>query len=83
MSFSNVNSNCSDLLDMRNLQEQLKKAFCNTKNCSSDRKKNCNLRLKAENLQKNSLSLEHLFLTVDKNNFSNKIPFWHDQSGLV
>ena len=26
--FSNLNSNCSDLLDLRNLQEQVKKAFC-------------------------------------------------------
>ena len=26
--FSNLNSNCSNLLDMRNLQEQVKKAFC-------------------------------------------------------
>ena len=26
--FSNLNSDCSNLLDMRNLQEQLKKAFC-------------------------------------------------------
>ena len=26
--FSNLNSNCSNFLDMRNLQEQVKKAFC-------------------------------------------------------
>jgi hypothetical protein len=26
--FSNLNCNCSDLLGMRNLQEQFKKAFC-------------------------------------------------------
>ena len=26
--FSNLNFNCSDLLDLRNLQEQVKKAFC-------------------------------------------------------
>ena len=25
---SNLNSNCSDLLDMRNIQEQVKKAIC-------------------------------------------------------
>ena len=30
--FSNLNSNCSNYL--RNLQEQFKKAFCNTKKCS-------------------------------------------------
>jgi hypothetical protein len=26
--FSNLNSNCFSLLDMRNFQEQVKKAFC-------------------------------------------------------
>ena len=26
--FSNLNSNCSNLLDLKNLQEQVKKAFC-------------------------------------------------------
>jgi hypothetical protein len=26
--FSNLNSNCSNILEMRNLQEQVKKAFC-------------------------------------------------------
>ena len=26
--FSNLDYNCSNLLDMRNLQEQVKKAFC-------------------------------------------------------
>ena len=26
--FSNLNYNCSNILDMRNLQEQVKKAFC-------------------------------------------------------
>ena len=31
--FSNLNSNCSNLLDLRNLQEQAKKHFV-TKNCS-------------------------------------------------
>ena len=43
--FSNLNYNCSNLLDMRNLQEQVKKAFCYQKlfwpftvwiNCSSN-----------------------------------------------
>ena len=29
--FSNLNYNCSNLLDMRNLQEQVKKAFCSPK----------------------------------------------------
>ena len=33
ISFSNLNmnSNCSNLLDTRNLQEQVKKAFCHQK----------------------------------------------------
>ena len=31
--FFNLNSNCSDVLDLRNLQEQVKKAFC-FKNCT-------------------------------------------------
>ena len=43
MIFSNMNSNCSKLLDMRNLQEQVEKALCYQKlfwiNCSSDLKK--------------------------------------------
>jgi hypothetical protein len=29
--FSNLNSNCSNLLNLRNLQEQVKKTFCNQK----------------------------------------------------
>ena len=29
--FSNLNSNCSNSLDRRNLQEQVKKAFCSQK----------------------------------------------------
>jgi geranylgeranyl pyrophosphate synthase len=28
ISFSNMNSNCSNLLDMRNFLDQVKKAFC-------------------------------------------------------
>ena len=49
--FLNLNSNCSNLLDLRNLQEQVKKAFCYRKffwpltvwiNCSSDLKKIAN-----------------------------------------
>ena len=51
--FSDLNANCSNLLDMRNLQEQVKKAFCYQKlswpftvwiNCSSDLKKFANSR---------------------------------------
>ena len=69
--FSNLNSNCSNSLDLRNLQEQVKKAFCYQKlfwpftvwiNCPSD-------------LKSFSRSLEQFFLTVGQNNFGNKIPF--------
>ena len=79
--FSNLNSNCSNLLDMRNLQEQVKKAFCYQKlswpftvwiNCSSDLKKFANSRPSASNFQSFSWSLEQFFLTVGQNNFGNK-----------
>ena len=70
ITFSNLNCNCSNLLEMRNLQEQVKKAFCYLKlfwlfivwtNCSSD-------------FKSFSQSLGQFFLTVGKNNFGNKIP---------
>ena len=50
-SFSNLNSNCSNLVDMRNLQGQVKKAFCYQKlfwpfivwiSCSNDLKQFAN-----------------------------------------
>ena len=53
-------SNCSNLLDLRNLQEQVKKAFCYQKlfwpftvwiNCSSDLKNFENSRLSASNFK--------------------------------
>ena len=81
--FSNLNSNCSNLLDMRNLQEQVKKAFCYQKlfwhftvwtNCSSDLKIFANSRPSALNFKSFSRSLEQFFLTVGQNNFGNKIP---------
>ena len=58
--FSNLNSNCSNLSDMRNLQEQVKKAFCYQKlfwpftvwiNCSSDLKIFANSRPSALNFK--------------------------------
>ena len=79
-----MNYNCSNLLDMRNLQEQVKKAFCYQKlfwpftvwiNCSSDLKFFENSRLSASNFKSFSRSLEQFFLTVGQNNFGNKIPF--------
>ena len=70
-----MNFNCSNLSDMRNLQEQVEKAFCYQKlfwpltvwiNCP---------RPSASNFKKISRSLEQFFLTVGQNNFGNKIPF--------
>ena len=73
---------------MRNLQEQVKKAFCYQKlfwpvavwmNCSSDLKKFANSRPSSSNLQSFSRSIEFFFLTVGQNNFGNKIQFFHLQ----
>ena len=71
---------------MRNLQEQVKKAFCYQKlfwpfttwiNCSSDLK---NFALpSASNFKSFSRSEEQFFLTVGQNNFGNKIPFLYFQ----
>ena len=82
-----MNSNCSNLIDMRNLQEQVKKAFCYQKlfwpftvwiNCSSDLKNFANSRPSASNFKSFSGSLEQFFLTVGQNNFGNKIPKFFD-----
>ena len=86
--FSNLNYNCSNLFDMRNLQEQVKKAFCYQKlfwpftvwiNCSSDLKNFANSRPSASNFKSFSQSLEQFFLTVGQNNFGNKIPYFFMQ----
>ena len=67
---------------MRNLQEQVKKAFCYQKlfwpltvwiNCSSDLKNIANSPPSASNFKSFSRSLEQFFLTVGQN----KIPFLH------
>ena len=69
---------------MRNLQEQVKKAFCYQKlfwpfsvwiNCSSDLKILENCRPSASNFKSFSRSLEHFFQTVGQNNFGNEIHF--------
>ena len=79
-----MNSNCSNLLDMRNLQEQVKKAFCYQKlfwpftvwiNCSRDLKFFGNSRPSASNFKSFSRFLEQFFLTAGQNNLGNKIPF--------
>ena len=77
-------------IGIRNLQEQVKKAFCYQKllwpftvwiNCSRDLKifansrLNANSRPSASNFKSFSRSLEQYFLTVRQNNFGNKIPF--------
>ena len=75
-----MNSNCSNLLYLRNLQEQIRKAllfqrlflpFIVWRNCSNDLK---NSRPSALNFKSFSQSLEQFFLTVGQNNFGNKIP---------
>ena len=78
-----MNYNCSNFLDLRNLQEQVKKAFCYQKlfwtfavwiNCSSDLKFFVNSRPSALNFTSFSRTLERFFLWVGQNNFDNKIP---------
>ena len=77
-------SSCFNLLDMRNFQEQVKKALCYQKllwpftvwkNCSSDLKNFANSRPSASNFKSFSWSLAQFFLTVGQNNFGNKLPF--------
>ena len=81
-----MNSNCSNSLDLRNVQEQVRKAFCHQTlfwpfavriNCSSDLKMFANSRPSASNFKSFSRSLEQFFLTVGENNFDNKIPLFH------
>ena len=71
--FFNLNTNCSNLtnlLDMRNLQEQAEKAFCYQKlfwpftvwiNCSSDLNHFANSQPSASNFKSFSRSLEQFF----------------------
>ena len=81
--FPNFDFNCSNLSSLRNLQEQVKKAFCYQElfwpftvwiKCSSDLKSFENSRPSASNFKSFSRSLEQFFLTVGQNNFGNKIP---------
>ena len=82
--FSILDYNCSDLLDIRNLHEQVKKAFCYQKlfwpfsvwiNCSSDLKIISNSPPSSSNFKSFSRSREQFFLAIGKNNFGNKITF--------
>ena len=68
---------------MRNLQEQVKKAFCCQKlfwpftvwiNCSSDLKIFANYQPSASNFKSLSWSLKHFFLIVGQSNFGINIP---------
>ena len=68
--FSHLNFNCSNLLDSRNLQEQVEKAFFYQKffwpfsvwiNCSTNLKNFANYRPSASNFQSFSRSLEQFF----------------------
>ena len=79
-----MNSNCFNLLNLRNFEEQVKKAFCYQIlfwpftvwiNCSSDLKNFASSGPSASNFKSFSRSLEHFFHTVGQNNFGNKIPF--------
>ena len=80
---------------MRNLQEQVKKAFCYQKlfwrftvwiNCSDDLKNFANSQPSPSNFKSFSQSLEQFFLTVDQNNCGTKIPllikYWGWQNKL-
>ena len=82
-----MNYNCSIFWDLRNLQEQVKKAFCNQKlfwpftvwiNCSSDLKNFANSQPSASNFKSFSQSLEQFFFTVVQNNLVTKHQFCPD-----
>ena len=74
--FSNLNSSCFSLLDMRNLQEQVKKHSVAKNssdltlwiNCSSGLKIFTKSQPSVSNFKLFSRSLEHFFLTVGQNN---------------
>ena len=85
--FSNLKSNCSNLSYLRNLQEQVKKAFC-YKNCSDLSPfewilQFCKFSAFSLKFQKLSRSLEQFFLSVGQNNFGNKIPLLNSNRNLM
>ena len=84
--FSNLNCNCSNLSYMRNLQEQVKKAFCYQKffwtfilrtNCSSDLKNFAISLPSTSNFEKIPWSLGQFLVTVGQKNFGDKITIWN------
>ena len=80
---SNLNSNCSNLLDIRNHQEQVKKAFCYQKlfwpftvwiNYFSDRQNFCKFSLEFQTFFSITRTI---FLNLGQNNVGNKILFFY------
>ena len=84
INFSHLNFNCCSVLDLTNLQEQVKNTFC-FKNCTDLSLFEEKFQVISKNLQilslqswisKSILNLcNRLFLTVGQNNFGNKIIF--------
>ena len=83
--FCQFELNCSNFIDLRNLQEQVKRVLCCKKlfwpftdqaNCSNYLKIFANTRPSALNFKSFSWSLQQLFLTVGQNNFCNKSIIW-------
>ena len=64
MIFSNLNPNCSNLLDMRNLEKQVKKCSVTSHDT-----------VIGISSVTNKQTLKQFFLTVGQNNFGNKIPY--------
>ena len=80
-----MNYDCFIFWDLRNLQEQVKKAFCYQRlfgpftvwiNCSNDLKMFEKNQPSASNFKRCSRPLEQFFLTVGQYNFGSKIPFF-------
>ena len=79
--FSNLNYICSNLLDMRNRQERIKKTLCYQKlfwpfTMRINLKNVANSRPSASNFKSFSRSLEYFFLAVGQNTFGSKIPYF-------
>ena len=81
--FFPILSNCFNLLDVRNLQEQVKRSFFYQKlfwpftvwiNCSCDLKNFADSGPSASNFKKKFLITRTFFLTLGQNNFDYKMP---------
>ena len=78
--FSILHYDCSNLLDLRNLQEQVKKAFYYQKlfwpfTAPFDREKLLKIESEGQEFVKFLRSLEQFFLTLAQTNFDDEIPF--------